>query len=238
MPKKKSALVQASSDQDQKRTSGPLPSEEVAELNERERAAAAEGSEELPAPPEEPIPVSGGRGFAGGWGLAAPQGRLTPLSRQILLWGLMIGFANFLLSLGVNLLLLHLAPDQASANRNQTPIQVSICLNDIAWIGLLAFGGMRATARMGLPRHGGMTGAWSSVVAVLLGLLLSFVLSFILPQQPSTSGQGSLGQDILNTLSAALFNIAIGFGAGYVGGKYSEWKRNKAQKQQEAAAVP
>lgn len=237
MPKKKSAPVQVSSDQDQERISRPLSSEEVADLNERERAAAAEGSEELPAPPEEPIPVGGGRGFAGAWGLAALQGRLTPLSRQILLWGLIIGAANFLLSLGVNLLLLNLAPDQATATRNQTPIQVSICLNDILWIGLLAFSGMRATARMGMPRHGGMAGAWSSVVAVLLGLLLSFVLSFILPQQAS-GGQGSLGQDILNTPSAALFNIAIGFGAGYVGGKYSEWKRNKARKQQEAAAVP
>jgi hypothetical protein len=155
-----------------------------------------------------------------------------------LLWGAITGLAALLFSVGVSLLLGQLAPTEAAANQNQTAIQVTVCLSYIITPGLLAFGGYRATLRMGMPRHGGLTGVWGSVVAILLGLLVGFVLSLFIPQQADPSNQNSLGQDIINELTDALFNIAIGFGAGWVGGRYAEWKRNKAQRQQEAAVAP
>ncbi len=219
------------SDAQAERISRPLTSGEVAKLNKQE-AEAAQSTEEAAAPQEDLAPENTGRGAAARWR------RLTPLSKQILLWGAIFGLATFLFSIGVNLLLFQLAPNKAAANQNQAAIQVTLCLSYIITPGLLAWGGFRATARMGMPRHGGLTGMWSSVVAILLGLLAGFILSFIFPQQTDPSSQSSLSQDIVDELTGALFNIAIGFGAGWVGGRYAEWKRNKAQRQQEAAVAP
>jgi hypothetical protein len=224
---KKSAPAQASDDQDQAQIAPSPAPVEAAALNKRERHQAAQSSDEVVAPPEAPVPGSKGRGIAALWR------RLTPLSQQILLWGAISGAALFAFSTGLELALGQIT--------NQTLYSTTVCLGDILTLGLLFFGGMRATARQGLPRHGGLAGIWGSVVAILLGLILSAVLVYVFrvnQEQASASSQPTAGEIIVNELFYALFNIALGFGAGWIGGRYSEWKRNKAKQQQEATVAP
>jgi hypothetical protein len=229
---KKSAPTQASDEQDQARSiSRPQSTKEVAKLNQRE-AQVVLATDKASAQQGEPAPESAAGQDTISWR------KLTPLSKQILLWGAIAGVALVVFSLGENLLFNLLAPNQAAANANQTALQVTVCVGYIVPIALLAFGGMRATARMGLPRHGGMAGVWASVVALLIGLIVGFIILAASGPQSGGSSQSSLGQNIVNTLTDALFNIAIGFGAGWIGGRYSEWKRKKAQRQQEVAVAP
>jgi hypothetical protein len=229
-PSKKASIpTQAGADNAETQLSRPVRSAKLVEPTER--ADEATLSTKQAEAQQAEVALAGAAGQKG-----ARWSRLTPISRQILLWGAIAGFAIFVLSTGSQLLLGQLAPDQQTANHNQTAIQTTVCLSDIVTLALFAFGGIRAVARIGLPRHGGMAGAWASVVALLLGLVVCFILLAFIPAA-SAGNQGSLGQDVVNTLSAALFNIGLGFGAGWVGGRYSEWKRKKALRQQEAAVA-
>jgi hypothetical protein len=200
----------------------------------REATAADESAKADDLPQDAATPASGN--------IAARMlQRLTPLGRQILLWGAVFGVLNAIVSLVSTYTTAPYLVSTKAISDHQTFLQGAFCLGTVVSFALLFFAGERATARLGSAKDGGIAGVWSVVVALLLGFVLPYVLPPLPPaaSQPTTTAQPapSTGQIILGVALQILSPLALGFGMGYVGGRYSQWKRAKAKKQQEAAAV-
>lgn len=159
--------------------------------------------------------------------------RMTPLSRQILIWGGITGAINFLFSLATIFLFAVLGNTTAKANQNAAVLDGAYCLSFIVPVALAFYAGMRATKREGTSRNGGMAGLASILLATLLGLIYTVVyLGFISDLQSLNGGYwASFGENLL-------LEVLIGFAVGYLGGSFSQRQRRRLEQQQQQEATP
>ncbi len=153
----------------------------------------------------------------------------TIFSKPILLWAGIAGVANFLFSIATLLIFLRFASTKADAESNAGLLSGVYCLSFLVPPALAFFAGLRATARQGSARIGSMAGLWSIVCLTLLGLIYTVIATAITQQWQTLTG------DYWTELAAnLLFEGAIGYGAGYFGGWFSERRRKQAEQRQEA----
>ncbi len=166
---------------------------------------------------------------------ASPQKRrLTPLSKQILLWGAIIGIVNVLFGVATTIFYLNFASTQAQANQNSGVVNGVVCLSYIVSFGLPFVAGWRATLREGLGRHGGLAALWSYVFYTVIVLVVELAI---------TAFQGKLsgvsGGDVATFAEDFAIQALISFAFGWFGGSYSSWqrKRNEQRRAREAEAA-
>ena len=164
----------------------------------------------------------------------SPLRRLTPLSRQILLWGAIVGAVNVLFGLVTTIFYLNFASTQAQAQQNSGAVNTVVCLSYIVSFGLPFVAGWRATLRQGLGRHGGLAALWSYVFYTVVVLLVEFAIATF---QGKLSGIN--GGDLAGFFEDFLIQALISFAFGWFGGSYSSWqrRRNAQRRAREAEAA-
>jgi hypothetical protein len=163
-------------------------------------------------------------------GISDSPKRLTPLTKQILIWGGIAGFISFLFSLATVFVFDTFGSTQAQANQNAGLLEGAYCLSFIVPLALAFFAGLRATAREGIGRYGGAAGLWSVVVTSVLGVIYTAVYVGV-----TSSLQSLNGAYWLNFGENLVLEGVLGFGAGYFGGWSSNRQRLRAQQRQEEA---
>jgi hypothetical protein len=160
--------------------------------------------------------------------------RLTPLSKQILLWGAIIGGVNVLFGVATTIFYLNFASTQAQANQNSGVVNGVVCLSYIVSFGLPFVAGWRATLREGLGRHGGLAALWSYVFYTVVVLVVEFAIAGF---QGKLSGVS--GGDVATFAEDFAIQALISFAFGWFGGSYSSWqrKRNEQRQAREAEAA-
>jgi hypothetical protein len=163
---------------------------------------------------------------------ATPQRRwLTPMSKQILLWGSITAGVFGLLDIALYFFGLAFANTQAQAQQNAGIVTPVFCLSYLIPYALPFIAGWRATLREGLGRHGGLAGLVSGVLSLLVGKLIETIIN-------ATQGQlhGPRNGDIQDFVVGLLIQAVISFAFGWFGGSYSSWQRRRAQRKQEQSA--
>lgn len=155
--------------------------------------------------------------------------RLTPLSRQILLWGGITGAVNFLFSLATIFLFDALGSTTEQANQNAAVLQGAVCLSFLVPVALAFYAGLRATKREGTSRNGGMAGLVSILLATGLGVIYTVVYLGFTNNLQTLDGNywANFGENLA-------LEALISFAVGYLGGSFSNRQRRRAEQQQEA----
>ncbi len=167
----------------------------------------------------------------GGADAGTSQRGLTPLSKQILLWGGIIAAVFILFDIAVYFFGLAFASTQAQAQQNAGIVTPVACLSYLLPYVLPFIAGWRATVREGLGRHGGLAGLLSAVLYALATLLIGAIIN-------ATQGQlhGPRDGDVVTFAENFLFQALTSFALGWFGGSYSSWQRRRAQRRQEQSA--
>lgn len=165
---------------------------------------------------------------------APPTRRLTTLSRQILLWGAIVGAVNVLFGVGTTIFYLNFASTQAQAQQNSGVVNGVVCLSYIVSFGLPFVAGWRATLREGLGRHGGLAALWSYVFYTVVVLVVEVAIAAF---QGKLSGVR--GGDLATFAEDFFIQALISFAFGWFGGSYSSWqrRRNAQRRAREAEAA-
>jgi hypothetical protein len=151
--------------------------------------------------------------------------RLTPLAKQILLWGALAGVANAALSIVPDALIRGFAVSQQDLNNNAGLVNGWSCLSILLSLALPLAAGWRAIRYEGISRQGGLAGLWSAVVATVLGLIYSVILLVILKLSFT-------GSDVVGIVEDFLFQALVSFALGYLGASLSQRQRRRAQQQE------
>lgn len=160
-----------------------------------------------------------------------PRRWLTPVSKQILLWGSIVAGVFILFDIAIYFFGLAFASTKAQAQQNAGLVTPVGCLYYLLPYVLPFIAGWRATVRDGLGRHGGLAGLLSVVIYTLVSLIIGAVIN-------ATQGQlhGPRDGDVLNFAEGFLFQALTSFALGWLGGSYSSWQRRRAQHKQEQNA--
>lgn len=171
---------------------------------------------------------------AQGEGAGSPLRRLTPLSKQILLWGAITAGIYLLSVLALTLFTNAFPATDAQAKQNSAIVTPVACLSYLIPYVLPFIAGWRATAREGLGRHGGLAAFWSLVLSIVV---LELVQVVILAFQGKLTGP--TGGDLAAFAEGFVFQALISFAFGWFGGAYSSWQRRRAERRraQEAEAA-
>ncbi len=156
---------------------------------------------------------------------------LTPLSKQILLWGSIIGGINILYGVATTIFYLNFASTDAQIKQNSGVIQGVVCLSFLVSLVLPFLAGWRATIREGLGRHGALAAFWSLVLTLVVEQIGSVIIASIQGQLGELNGAYYANQ-AANFLTTALISVAC----GWLGGSLSSRQRLRAQQRQEAEA--
>jgi hypothetical protein len=163
---------------------------------------------------------------------ATPQKRgLTPLSKQILLWGAIVAGIYLLFVLGLTLFSNAFASTDAQARQNSAIVTPVACLSYLLPYALPFVAGWRATVREGLGRHGGLAALWSLILYLAV---LELVQVGILAFQGKLTGP--TGNDLATFAEGFVFQALISFAFGWFGGAYSSWQRRRAERRRAQAA--
>lgn len=205
-----------------------LGTEETAESEEEViLAETAQDDDELPTSDIETA-LSEARGDEA----SSKKRGLTPLSKQILLWGAIIGGVNVLFGLATTIFYLNFASTQAQANQNSGAVNGVVCLSYIVSFGLPFAAGWRATIREGLGRHGGLAALWSYIFYTVVVLVVELAIAGFQGKLTGVSGG-----DLATFAEDFGIQALISFAFGWFGGSYSSWqrKRNEQRRAREAA---
>ena len=196
-----------------------LGAEDTAE-NEEEAALAGTLQDDEPPTGDFETALAAARGDAA----ASQKPRLTPLSKQILLWGAIVGGINVLFGAGTTVFYLNFASTNAQAQQNGGVVNGVVCLSYIVSFGLPFVAGWRATLREGLGRHGGLAAIWSYVFYTVVVLVVEVAIAGF---QGKLSGVS--GSDLATFAEDFLIQALISFAFGWFGGSYSSWQRRRTE---------